>query len=138
MSAPSTAQNLMPPVQPQPGFRFSQLSVLLPTTSLPSTTRPLMESPVLYAFIPYCPLARRQLSLTSWRAPAISPAPELYWIFACSITQPSAMSWLTTPSLFGATKRCTVRWRMVTSRALPLNAYWLIFRPSSTAPGAPR
>ena len=87
--------------------------------------------------MPYWPLPRRQLARTCWRAPAISPAPELFWIVACSITQPSAESWLTTPSSCGATNPCTVRWRMVTSRALPPNAYWLVFRPSSTAPGAP-
>ena len=108
-SAPLTAQNLTPPVQPQPGRRRSQSSVLLPTISLPSTTRPLMRSPALYAFMPYWPLSRRQLARTCWRAPAISPAPALFWIVACSITQPSAESWLTTPSSCGATKPCTVR-----------------------------
>ncbi len=136
-SAPWTAQNLTPPVQPQPGRLRSQSPVLLPVISLPSTTRSWMTPSPLYAFMPYWPLPRRQLARTSCRSPAISPAPELFWIVACSITHPSAESWLTTPSSCGAAKSCTVTWLRVTSRAVPPNAYWLVPRPSSTAPGAP-
>ena len=45
MRAPCTAQNLPPPVQPQPGWRTSQSPVLFPMISLWSNTTSVMPSP---------------------------------------------------------------------------------------------
>src|SRR5437764_5311912 len=59
-SAPLTAQNLTPPVQPQPSIFFSQSPVLLAAISLPSTTSPVIGVAPENAFIPYCPFWRRQ------------------------------------------------------------------------------
>src|SRR6266498_1273805 len=120
-SALSTAQNFTPPVHPQPSILVSQSPVLLPTISLPSTTRS-VRSPSLYAFMPYCPLSFRQFPRTTWCEPAIIPAPSFFSIVLSSITQPSPESWLTTPSLGGGTNPVTVSPRMVTFSASYTNA----------------
>src|SRR6185436_20418135 len=130
------SQNLPPPVQPHPSRRFSQLSVLLPEISFPSRTT--FFTPFsAYALNPYCPLLRRQFSLSRPPELSMTPAPALFSrVLACTL-QPSAESWLTTPSLLlppAEPKFCTVRNLIVTSRASPPKAYKFLCWPSRIAP----
>src|SRR5471032_1857406 len=103
-ATPLTAQNFTPPLQPQPGFDFSVLAVLLAAISLWSTTRFVIPSPSWYALIPYWPLSARQLSRITLFAPAMSAAPALSTMLLFAIVLLLPESWFTTPWSSGEVK----------------------------------